>query len=114
MIIEDEDGLPILTVIVKCQRAADGVSQMMSKLPVGVIIYVVLKVITTRKYACLHSKEKSSRHRHSEDEFHLEPTSGYFWVKALGIVNILTCVACASDTDPDPIDLGRVSLALLV
>ncbi|KAL6734330.1 hypothetical protein Aduo_004881 [Ancylostoma duodenale] len=33
VIIEDEDGLPILTVIVKCQRAADGVSQMISKLP---------------------------------------------------------------------------------
>ncbi|ETN82057.1 putative tryptophan 5-hydroxylase 1 [Necator americanus] len=32
-IIEGEDGLPILTVIVKCQRAADGVSQMISKLP---------------------------------------------------------------------------------
>ncbi|VDM77166.1 unnamed protein product [Strongylus vulgaris] len=34
MIIEDEDGQPILTVIVKCPRAADGVSQMISKLPV--------------------------------------------------------------------------------
>ncbi|VDM57674.1 unnamed protein product [Angiostrongylus costaricensis] len=33
MIIEDEAGLPILTVIVKCQRAADGVSQMMASLP---------------------------------------------------------------------------------
>ncbi|VDN35028.1 unnamed protein product [Cylicostephanus goldi] len=33
MIIEDVDGQPILTVIVKCPRAADGVSQMISKLP---------------------------------------------------------------------------------
>ncbi|PIO61683.1 hypothetical protein TELCIR_16787, partial [Teladorsagia circumcincta] len=33
VIVEDEEGLPILTVIVKCQRGADGVSQMIGNLP---------------------------------------------------------------------------------
>ncbi|KAK5976988.1 hypothetical protein GCK32_016208 [Trichostrongylus colubriformis] len=33
VIVEDEEGLPILTVIIKCQRGADGVSQMIANLP---------------------------------------------------------------------------------
>uniref|UniRef100_A0A7I4Y2W5 BH4_AAA_HYDROXYL_2 domain-containing protein n=1 Tax=Haemonchus contortus TaxID=6289 RepID=A0A7I4Y2W5_HAECO len=33
VIVEDEEGLPMLTVIIKCQRGADNVSQMIAKLP---------------------------------------------------------------------------------